>query len=497
MNDDGVMRPSLATLLVKLAKAHFSKGDANDFKRQLFTSFKQMGGVYVKFLQVLATNTDFLSGWATPSESSVFEDVELEPIDIYRVFASIEPNYHQHFAAANPVPIASGSFAQVYQAQLKNGQPVIIKVLRPSVSRNFKKDIKSLGYIVKMINLISPRGMIDYQQSFNEFRRITELETDYLREYHNAHYFYKYFSGHQSIVVPKTYRQWTTPRVLVQDYVGGLSLAEAMIAQQKGHDIAEYVYRLSGSNIWQILETLGIELLISTVSAEHIFGDPHPGNIKILPNNQIGFIDFGVAANAPTSRHCFVEFIREYHNLYQGQFRPDKFAVAGLAFYDNVLSQAISVAASEIDGRTVNDLIGQAAKRVFEIHKADEQSLNYLDNLQMTKLMTQVLNKGNRFNVKLDTNNLAMLRASHMYMATVRLIVERAGQPQSVSTEIIRRAFKAMIDHADNNGVVKSPSSQLETLSNEKSLQLFGDWIAGIADRDPQLYRQITEYQLR
>jgi predicted unusual protein kinase regulating ubiquinone biosynthesis (AarF/ABC1/UbiB family) len=236
---------------------------------------------------------------------------------------------------------------------------------------------------------------------------------------------------------------------------------------------------------------MGQELLISTVAAEYIIGDPHPGNIKLLPGNIIGMIDFGVAAKAPTSRNSFVQLIREYHNLYTGQFDPAAFTVAALAFYDNVLTQAISITAGNMTGRSASEFIGEAAKRIFEMHKTDEQTQSYLSNLQMTRLMTQVFNKGNRFNVKLDTNNLSMLRASHIYMSTCNLIVKRAGLPASVGNEIIRRSFKSMIDYADQHGVAKSKGGQI--LSDERAMQLFSDWTAGIAEKDPVLYQQITE----
>ncbi len=480
-------------LIGRLARAHFSRGDANDFKRELFANFKQMGGVYVKFLQVLATNTDFLSGWATPSESSVFEDVDLEPIDIFAVLRSIDPDYKAHFSAVDREPMASGSFAQVYRAQLKNGRLVIIKVLRPSVAKYLKTDMKSLGRIAKAISLMAPRGSIDYGQAFAEFRRVTELETDYHREARNAEWFRQYFASRTpQIYIPKTYAEFTTDNVLVQDFVGGISLADAMRAQQNGAEILSYVYEKTGSNIGKQLAVLGEELLISTVAGDYMFGDPHPGNIKLLADDKIAFIDFGIAAKAPSSRHSFVNFIREYNNLYLGQFRPAEFVVSCLAFYDNLLAQAISVSTSNMTGKTVSDFIGEAAKQIFEVHSKDEQTLSYMNNLQMTRLLNQVFNKGNRFNVKLDNNNLAMLRASHMYMSTARLITERAGLPQSFSTDMIQRAFQNLLDYVEQNGIAKSGSKN-ETLSDEKALQLFGDWVAGIADRDPTLYRQIKE----
>ncbi|MCL2280686.1 AarF/ABC1/UbiB kinase family protein [Candidatus Saccharibacteria bacterium] len=493
MNKNDESRSEMAVKLgLRLLRVHFSRGDQNQVKREIFAGFKEMGGPYVKFLQVLAAQPDFLRGWATPSETQVFEDVALEPIDIIRVLEYLDRNYRAHFAAVDREPMAAGSFGQVYRAQLTNGQVVIIKVLRPSVSRYLKTDMKNLGRMVRLLALVNRGGSVDLREGFSEFKRITELETDYRLELKNALWFAEYFRGHEQIIIPKTYAELSTDRVLVQDFVGGVSLAEAMIAQQNGANIADWVMQATGSDIWAQLQTLGNTLLISSIDGDYIFGDPHPGNIKLLPDNKIGFIDFGIAASAPTSRHAFVDLIREYYNLYMGQFRPAEFMVAALAFFDNILTQAISVATDNLLRKNIFDFIGEAAGRVFETHKHDELTKGYLDNLQMTRLITQVINKGNRFNVKLDMSNLAMLRASQMYMSMVNLIVKRSDLPMSVANQIIRNSFKTMVDYADAGGVAQS-STRAESLSDERALQMFGDWAAGIADRDPQLYRQIRE----
>jgi len=120
----------------KAGKEHLSK-------RLLFDGFQDLGGVYVKFLQILAMNVDFMSGWSGPSEFSVFEAVNMEHIDVQGlVRAELSPEAYQQFRAMDTEPMAAGSFAQVYRAELQDGTSVIIKVLRPSLVRGLRFDLR-------------------------------------------------------------------------------------------------------------------------------------------------------------------------------------------------------------------------------------------------------------------------------------------------------------------------------------------------------------------
>jgi predicted unusual protein kinase regulating ubiquinone biosynthesis (AarF/ABC1/UbiB family) len=81
--------------------------------RLLFQTFENLGGVYVKFLQILILDQDFLRGWAGPAEYDVFENVEYEDIDLAELLKAEMPDYERHFLSIDLRPLAAGALAQV------------------------------------------------------------------------------------------------------------------------------------------------------------------------------------------------------------------------------------------------------------------------------------------------------------------------------------------------------------------------------------------------
>jgi predicted unusual protein kinase regulating ubiquinone biosynthesis (AarF/ABC1/UbiB family) len=473
-----------------LARARLFNRDSFAIKRAIFDNFRSLGGVYVKFLQVLATNTNFLDGWGGPGENDVFEHVEHEEIDVDKVLLAEIPNHLNKFSGISRKMLAAGSFAQVYKAKLKDGTDVVIKILRPSVIKNLNRDLRSLSRIVRIMQAMQSGGIINYHEAFGEFKRITRAETDYRQECRNAQWFYEYFAGDDIVVIPKTFAELSTDKLLVQEYIGGVSLADAMTAQQNGADIFTYVAEQTGSDadMWELLGLIGKKMLVAAVSADYVIGDPHPGNIKILPGNKIGFIDFGIAAKAPTSRHSFANFMREYYRLYSGEFKPDEFMKAALQFYDNRLSQALEIVSHNVAGKSLVEAVGSSAQTIFDKLSGSERTQEFINNKRMIQLLTKVINDGNRFNIKLDNGNIAMLRSSIMFMTITQLIAHRAGTNKH--EEVLRDTFKYIIDYVDQHGVKNSQTEQ--NLSDEQATQFFADWAAGVADRDPLLFKQIA-----
>ena len=111
-----------------------------DFKEKtknlIFVTVKELGGIYLKFLQILTINAQFLSDLITPTELEIFEQVPVEEIDLEQTLArELNKQQRQRLQKVETKPFASGSFAQVYRAQLDGKLPIIIKVLRPQQTK--------------------------------------------------------------------------------------------------------------------------------------------------------------------------------------------------------------------------------------------------------------------------------------------------------------------------------------------------------------------------
>jgi hypothetical protein len=487
------MKESRLRVLTKLSwqllRLRFS---VNQRKQQsnklLFDTFQGLGGVYVKFLQILVLDSEFLKGWAGPSEYEVFESVALEEINLPELLEEDIPDYEKHFLTIDLKPFAAGSFAQVYHGQLRDGTKVVLKVLRPSLVQNLKADLRLLSLITRLTGLLSRRRPFNIREVYKQFIGTVREETNYIREVKNAEWFYNYFAGNNSVVIPKTYSGLSGGRIIVQEFVGGVSLAEVLQSQGMKQEPSLFVYEKVGSNIWTQLEIFGTELLIGILTADFVIGDPHPGNIKLLPDNKIGLIDFGISAAAPVNRQAFLNLLREYEKVYAGTFDAGTFTIAALQFFDEELTQVLGVAGQVLtpwEPRFLLQKIGDAARKALDDVKLNPQVADLLDQKTIMRLFNHSINNQNRFGLTISLESADMLKSAGTCIKVIRSI----GTHEQTSP-VIYHGLQRAISVAENG---KLPDEEeAPSPRPEYALEFLSSWLASIADSDPFLYRQIT-----
>lgn len=479
----------LVNLSWQLLRLRFSAGQRKQQgSRLLFDTFQGLGGIYVKFLQILVLDDQFLKGWAGPAEYNVFESVSFEDIDLPALLKADMPDYAQHFLTIDLKPFAAGSFAQVYRGKLRDNTEVVLKVLRPSLVQNLKSDLRLLGIIVRLTGLLSRRRPFNIRELYKQFRGTVREETNYPREVKNAIWFYNYFANNKDVVIPKTYEKLSGERIIVQELIGGLSLADVFQAQGLGEEPSLYVYEKVGSNIWTQMEIFGTELLIGILTADFVIGDPHPGNVKLLPDNKIGLIDFGIAAAAPVNRQAFLNLLKEYEKLYAGSFDAGSFTIAALQFFDEELTQVLGVAGQVLtpwEPRFLLQKIGDAARKALEDVKLNPQVADLLDQKTIMRLFNSSINNQNRFGLTISLEAADMLKS-----ASTCIKVIRAVGTHEQNFPVIYHGLKRAIATAESGKLPDSSTSP--TPRPEYALEFLSSWLSSIADSDPFLYRQIT-----
>lgn len=455
--------------------------------RLMFETFKHLGGIYVKFLQIMVLDHEFGKGWGGPKEFEVFEDVPFEDIDLPALLKEEIPDYEKQFLTINLQPFAAGSFAQVYSGQLRDNTKVVLKVLRPSLVRHLNSDLRFIGIIARLTGLIGRLGAVDMKDFYKQFKATVRYETDYSREVKNAHWFYEYFKDKPQVMVPKTYGKLSGAKIIVQEMVGGISLADVLVAQEHGHDPALYVYERTGSNVWTQMETFGTELLIGILTADFVIGDPHPGNVKLLPGNRLGLIDFGIAAAAPVNRRAFLDIIKEYEKVYAGNFDAGSFTLAAMSFFDEELTQALKVAGRVLtpwEPRMLLQKIGDAAKKAVDEAMHSPRANKLLDDKIMLKLFNESINEKNRFGLSINLDAADMLKSA----GTCINVIRRVGTYEQ-NFPVVYNGLRRAIAYAEGNLPESEPPEEPRP---EYALEFLSSWLAGIADSDPFLYRQIT-----
>ncbi len=178
-------------------------------------------------------------------------------------------------------PLAAASIAQVHRATLKNGRRVIVKVLRPALRKQLAVD---LNILTSFADLLARKAAwarrIGIKSLTEGFIQNLHEEIDFSHEFNNIRQMKKEESP--DVYIPVAYKEYSTPDVLVMEYLDGVSLSKA---GRVLHRDPEARARLA--------DDLFREMLTQIFEKGLFHGDPHPGNILLLRDGQPAFIDFG------------------------------------------------------------------------------------------------------------------------------------------------------------------------------------------------------------
>lgn len=181
------------------------------------------------------------------------------------------------FAEFDEQPVASASIGQVYRARTTDGRDVAVKVQYPGIATAVRADLKNLRLVLRMAKRYWPG--LDSGPLVEEIRGRVGEELDYQREARTQREVSAAYRGHPFIVVPDAVPELCGERVLVTEYADGLPFDAITAADQRTRDrVGEIAYRFYCGSIYR---------------DRQFAGDPHPGNLLLLPDGRVAFVDFG------------------------------------------------------------------------------------------------------------------------------------------------------------------------------------------------------------
>ncbi|WP_378741908.1 ABC1 kinase family protein [Nocardia brasiliensis] len=182
------------------------------------------------------------------------------------------------FAEFDQEPVAAASIGQVYKARTTDGRAVAVKVQYPGIEAAVLADLKNLRTMLSAFRLLRPK--LDTASLADEFGVRVREELDYRIEARHTRLLADAYRGHPFIRIPDVLQPLSSQRVIVTEWLDGQPLGSAYTAPQTERDrIAEIVFRFYG----------GAPYLL-----RHYSGDPHPGNVLLLADGSVGFLDFGL-----------------------------------------------------------------------------------------------------------------------------------------------------------------------------------------------------------
>jgi ubiquinone biosynthesis protein len=293
VRDLGRLR-EIATVLVRHGFGHLVQGTPIEVRVEAATSrlstadrvrqvLVELGPTFVKLGQVLSVRPDIIPGPFIKAFESLQDRVD--PIPFEAVKEHLEREWgvaiEERLQSIDQTPLASASIAQVHKAVLRDGQTVAIKVQRPQIEERIRSDLHILYTLAHLITgkidlpgFYTPVGVVQ------EFETALKRELDFLQEARAIARFRELFKDHPDVMAPGVFEAFTTGRVLVLELLEGRPLSTLDPTDQA----------VVGPMMDKLIDATYLQVF------EHGFfhGDPHPGNLMLLEDGRLAYLDFGV-----------------------------------------------------------------------------------------------------------------------------------------------------------------------------------------------------------
>ena len=271
-------------------------------------SIEELGPTFIKLGQILSTRGDIVPAEFIKELEKLQDTVPTTEFSLIQ--AQVEKELKQPLAEVfptfEPVPVASASLGQVHFATLADGTEVAVKVFRPGVDKLIETDLDILLELATLAEKRTDWGeYYDVLSLAQEFANTLRTEQNYEQEGHNLDRYRKMFAEEGTVHVPRVYWETTTRRVLTMERIGGIKITDVAALDAAGLDREEIARR-------------NIAILLKAVLQDGFFhADPHAGNFRVLPNEVIAMMDFGIMGQLdPVERLGLV-------NLFVGLFRQE------------------------------------------------------------------------------------------------------------------------------------------------------------------------------
>ena len=263
--------PAWLFLFFKLNPFRLNKNSKNSGER-LSEALEKAGPVFVKFGQILSTRPDLINDEII-SELKKFQN-NLKPFDSKVAKQIIETDLNQSipkmFKKFKDEPLAAASIAQVHEAVLQTGEKVVVKVVRPGLKTQIKKDLallKALGFLASKFKADARR--LKLKEMIDEYDFVINAEVDLKKEAGNTIQTANFFKDNELLYVPKTYPEFSGSKVLTLERVEGIPVTDLDKLKNKKVNLKK-------------LSERGVSIFFKQLFEDNFFhADMHPGNIFV------------------------------------------------------------------------------------------------------------------------------------------------------------------------------------------------------------------------
>lgn len=278
-------------------------------------ALEEMSGSFLKFGQILSLQVDTLPRAYCDALLDLLDRVPPFGEDaVRRVFREeLGTLPDELYAEFNYVPLAAASIGQVHEARLKDGTRVAVKVQRPGIREVFTRDAVLLNGFVRLIFLFRIRTLYFMRDPAREFNDWLQDELDYRTEAAYARLLERNSRDTPTEKVPKIHSELSGARVLTMDFLEGESVREYLRIRERDDQTRLHQLDRIGFDPAVFVSNVIRNFVSDALRFGAFHADLHPANLLILPDNQVGYVDFGIVGHlTPEARRKIIQMTLGY-----------------------------------------------------------------------------------------------------------------------------------------------------------------------------------------
>ena len=225
-------------------------------------ALEEAGTIFIKFGQLLSTRPDLIPIDIAQSLSQLQDDIKAFPTKQAKEIIEDELNcsIEELFTDFDSEPLAAASIAQVYSAKLKkNGEEVVVKVIRPEIYKEIDRDISLMKKLAKKAeNYSLDARRLRLSELVIEYEAIIKTELDMRVEASNMRESKRNFKDNELLYVPNVYLDVSTKKVLVMEKISGIPIDDIGTLKEKEIDL-------------RLVSERGVEIFLKQVFVDNFF----------------------------------------------------------------------------------------------------------------------------------------------------------------------------------------------------------------------------------
>ncbi|WP_022954836.1 ABC1 kinase family protein [Perlucidibaca piscinae] len=397
----GLLRIGQTTSVLARTGMAWAAGDRPPVPRLLRQTFEQLGATYVKLGQFVASSPSLFPAEYVEEFQYCLDKTEPLSFAIMKqvLESELQRPWQEVFASIDEKPLASASIAQVHAARLLTGEDVVIKIQKPGVENTLLTDLNFLYVTAVLLERSMPKlKFASLSGIVSEIQACMMEEVDFYKEARNVEQFRAFLekTGNTQAAAPRIYPEASSLRVLTMERFHGVPLTDLETIRKYTRDPAGTL--VTALNTW----------FSSLMMCESFHADLHAGNLMVLTDGRLGFIDFGIV----------------------GRIAPDTWA-ATMAFIESLgesdfEKMAESMSVIGMTRRTVNKAdLARDLETIYgaATHVDPESVLNAMANdNEINKLMLDIVAVGERHGIRFPRAFALLLKQMLYFDRYIRIL---------------------------------------------------------------------------